>query len=249
MVNSQNEPCGVIFDVDGTMVDNAPWHERAWLEVCAEHGLPMTSEYYYQMHGQSNARIVQGLTSSPVTPEFVAAISLAKERRYRALYASVCTEIPGLRTLLYRLREAGIPCAAVSNSPPENVDMVLDVLQIRDYFRAVFPWDGRFPAKPDPAMLFAAAQAMQVAPGRCLVFEDSVSGFRAARNAGMPFVQVLSHGGHPVSDPELRPCAVLTDFQEVTPERIRLWVTSYAVEVAEGSEAVGKPTPAVQPAQ
>jgi len=129
----------VIFDVDGTMVDNAAYHQKAWIELGRLYDLPITPEYYKNnIHARSNARIVKTLyKSDSVDTELTQSIERDKEGIYRKLYRPVLEEIPGLTKLIKELKQNSVPCAVASNSPKENVDMVIDELDIRKYIDLV----------------------------------------------------------------------------------------------------------------
>lgn len=184
---------GVIFDVDGTMVDNAQYHQAAWVELGTRYNKTITSEFYHKhIHAQTNQSIVRAIFGD-VSDEAIAKISSEKEIIYRESYRPVIKEIPGLTNLLKALKAEAVPCAAASNSPRGNVDMVLDELDIRKYFDVVINNDEVRKGKPDPEVLLTAADNLGLQPGCCVVFEDSASGFKAALRAQMPFIAITAH--------------------------------------------------------
>src|SRR5207245_11578186 len=79
----------------------------------------------------------------------------------------------------------GLPMAVASSGSSERVHYVLDLLGLGDYFATVVAGDEVANGKPDPAIFSKAAEKLQVSPDDSLAFEDSVSGVRAARAAGM----------------------------------------------------------------
>lgn len=183
----------MIFDVDGTMVDNAAYHENAWVELGRRYGLGITSEFYRaNIHSRSNDKNVQVLFADRATPEMIEVISEEKETIYRESFRPVIKEIAGLEDFLQALRAEGVRCAAASNSPRGNVDMVLDELDIRKYFDAVINRDMVSVGKPDPEIFLKAAHGMGIAASRCVVVEDSVSGFKAADNAAMAYIVITA---------------------------------------------------------
>ena len=214
-----NGKWAVIFDVDGTMVDNAAYHENAWIELGRRYDLGITRQFYREnIHSRSNDKNVKRLFADKATPEMIERISNEKEEIYRDSFRPVLVEIPGLTSLLEALYAEGVRCAAASNSPKGNVDMVLDELGIRKYFAAVIDRDMVSTGKPDPEIFLRAAEKTGVAADKCIVVEDSVSGFAAADNAQMPYI-VITHGA---DAEELKHAtsaqAMFRDFTEVTPE-------------------------------
>jgi HAD superfamily hydrolase (TIGR01509 family) len=125
-----------------------------------------------------------------VDETFIRRIEHEKESLYRETFRPVMKETPGLTALLNQLHQNGVPCAAASNSPKANVDFVLDEMGIRHFFQAVTYRDLVKVGKPDPELFLMAAAGIGVSSEQCLVFEDSASGFKAARAAGMRYIAI-----------------------------------------------------------
>ncbi|HOJ68032.1 MAG TPA: HAD family phosphatase [Candidatus Hydrogenedentes bacterium] len=212
---------GCLFDVDGTMVDNHPFHRQAWIELGRRHGLPIDEAYYRQhIHSRDNRVIMVRMRELFANPDLPDSLADEKEAIYRELYRDRVTEIAGLRQLIEDLVDRGAGLAVASNAPPENVELVLEGLKIRDRFAAVLTPGTDLPGKPRPDLFLRAAALLGLPPGRCVVFEDSYSGFLAAEAAGMPCVAV-THGMSPVSAPYLDRTAIQArDFTEITASRV-----------------------------
>ncbi len=218
MKKENDTPWGVIFDVDGTMVDNVAFHEKAWLVFGERHNLPITPVFYREnMHSRSNDVIAKVLYGEEVSNAQAEAMNTEKESIYRELYRPHIKENPGLTPLLEALHREGVPCAAASNSPPENVEMILQALRVRHFFPVISALDGTILGKPHPDLLLRAAQEMALPIHRCVVLEDSLSGFEAADRAGAPFV-VISCGANPASLLHTQNArAIHQDFTTLTP--------------------------------
>ncbi|MHC4551317.1 MAG: HAD family hydrolase [Planctomycetota bacterium] len=221
MNNNQNI-FGIIFDIDGTMVNNTPYHRQAWFDLCQRYDIELDHQSYHEkIHARSNDRIVPNLFGPDVDEAFIRRIEVEKESLYRDTFRPVLKENPGLTSLLDTLRENNIPCAAASNSPKENVDFVLDELGIRDYFAAITYRDLVSVGKPNPELFLLAADGLNIAPQQCLVFEDSASGFKAARAAGMGYIAVTI-GADPHERTEAHDAkAVCGDFTEVNIDSLK----------------------------
>jgi HAD superfamily hydrolase (TIGR01509 family) len=102
--------------------------------------------------------------------------------------------IEGLREFLQQLSEAKIRLAVASSGSNGRVNYVLDLLNLRHYFQAIVTGDQVMYGKPDPAIFRVACDQLCVGPSETLVFEDSVSGIRAAKAAGMRCVGVATNG-------------------------------------------------------
>ena len=187
-------PFAVIFDVDGTLVDNHAHHEEAWLEWGRRHGRPLDTAFYREhLYARSNDRILRTLLGEGLAPEQVTLLAAEKEGIYREIYAPHVQAMPGLLELLRDLRRGGAPCAAASNAERINVDFVVDRLALRGFFRAVLAREDVAHGKPDPELFVRAAGRMGMDPARCVVFEDSPAGFEAAARAGMTCLAITGH--------------------------------------------------------
>ena len=209
------------MDLDGTMVNNTAYHRQAWFNLCARHGIPLTDDgYYAKIHARGNDRIVPALFGPRVDAAFVRQIAQEKEKLYQDAFRPALRENPGLTALLTALNAAGIPCAAASNSPKTNVDFVLDGLNLRRFFQNVLSRDDVAIGKPNPEILLKSASALSLAPQRCLLFEDSASGFAAARSAGMPYI-AITLGTDPAELAEARDARMhCPDFTALTPHML-----------------------------
>jgi HAD superfamily hydrolase (TIGR01509 family) len=211
----------VIFDVDGTMVNNTTFHKNAWLTLTARYGVKMTErDYHEKIHARSNDRIIRGLFGDDTDAATIQRIADEKEDLYRSSFASHLREIPGLTRLLEELEKMGIPCGAASNSPKGNVDFVLDGLGIRRFFKTVIDRDMLKIGKPDPEGLLRVAAELGYPAGKCLVFEDSSSGFQACRNAKMKYI-AITVGTDPAELQEAyNALALLKDYMSLDCKRL-----------------------------
>lgn len=217
---------GVIFDVDGTMVDNACYHQAAWQEVGRRHGIDVTAEFYREyIHARSNDHIVRTLLGRSASAEETDRISSEKEIFYRDSCRALISEVSGLTALLKKLKRLRIPCAAASNSPQGNVDMVLDEFGIRGYFEVVICRDDVAMGKPDPELFLTTAKRLGVLPKKCVIFEDSVSGFQAAQNAGMPYIVISAASRAEQFEYAKGAAAIYEDFTMVEIPRLQAVVT------------------------
>lgn len=175
---------GLIFDMDGTMVDNMMVHHRAWQQMLWKYEIDMSlSEVKEKIHG-INEEILLRLYGDRFTAEERKRMSDQKEAAYRSEFIKNLKLVDGLQTLLEACHSKGVPMAIGSAAPPENVDFVLDNLAIRHYFKGVMHSKSVSKGKPDPEIFIKAAASMNLLPSDCIVFEDSITGAETARKAG-----------------------------------------------------------------
>lgn len=176
----------VLFDLDGTLVDNMAYHIDAWIEVGRDLGCELPRERWMRdFAGRRNAEILPALLGRPAEPDELERVSTRKEARYRELYAPHLRLLPGADALLRVLRQRGIRLAIATAAPEENRAFVLDGLNLRDRVDAVVGAEEVAQGKPAPDLFLEAARRVGVEPARCLVFEDAVLGIRAALAASM----------------------------------------------------------------
>ncbi|GAA4315645.1 beta-phosphoglucomutase family hydrolase [Mucilaginibacter gynuensis] len=177
----------IIFDLNGTMINDMWYHTLAWEGILNEDlGGSFTREEVKQnMYGKNHELLVRMFGEGHFTLEEMDRLSLEKEKRYQKAFLPELSLLPGLPEFLEKAYQKGIPMAIGSAAIPFNIDFVLDGLNIRKYIQVVVSADDVAISKPHPETFLKAAQLLNVEPADCLVFEDVPKGAEAAANAGM----------------------------------------------------------------
>lgn len=183
---------GLIFDLDGVIIDSMPFHQRAWQRYLEVTGIGAGESLDF-MHGQRNEEIVRGLLGPEADLKTVIAHGAAKEQMYRDMLRERLGEhlVAGIAQWLEHV--SGAPIALATNAERANVDFVLDGGGLRRYFRAIVDGSQVERPKPAPDVYLRAAELLEIPPRNCIVFEDSPVGVAAAVAAGMRVVGVLTH--------------------------------------------------------
>lgn len=182
---------GVLWDMDGVLVDTAEFHFRSWKQTLGEMGIPFERGKFQAVFGRNNRDTLASLLQRPPEAELLQTVSERKEALFRKLIHGNAQPLPGVRAWLERLRRRGALQAVASSAPQENIDFLMDELGLRHYFAALCAGH-MLPSKPDPALFLLAASILGLPPGRCLVIEDSPAGIEAAYRAGMRCLAVAS---------------------------------------------------------
>ncbi len=183
-------PHALIFDMNGTMINDMDYHTKAWQRIFNEElgGNFTWNEVKAQMYGKNPEVLERVFGPLKFTEDEKTELSFAKEKRYQEEYLPHLALLPGLAEFLEQAHQLHIPMAVASAAIPFNIDFVLDNLNIRHYFTAIVSADDVLFSKPHPETFLKAAQLLQVDPVNCLVFEDVPKGAEAALNANMPAV-------------------------------------------------------------
>ena len=176
---------GVLFDVDGVILDTECLYSRFWMEACHFFGFPMKKEQSLQMRslnkiaGQEKFHALFGPTADYAT---------IRLKRIELMDAFVEQEgvapKPGIYELLDALEERGIPCAITSSSPYERLEHYLTPLNLFHRFQKVITGYDVPKGKPEPDIYLRGAAELGLAPNECLALEDSPAGILSAYRAG-----------------------------------------------------------------
>jgi len=194
---NESEPFGVIWDMDGTLVDTAELHFQAWSETAKEMNLPFGRADFAATFGKRNPEILRQLYGNRFSDEEIAHWGHRKEEHYKAAARRQGVEpLPGVRRLLQGLRDAGFKQAVGSSAPRGNLDLILKLTKLESSFDALVSMEDTQRGKPDPQVFLVAAERLRVPPERCMVVEDAVAGVQAAKKGGMKCIAVDFVGHH-----------------------------------------------------
>ncbi len=186
-------PRAVIFDLDGTIVDNMALHAEAFAAFAVRHGLPpLTPADRVKLDGRRNSEIFPVLFDREMTREEWQAYEAEKEGLYRELSRGRLTMVAGLATLLDRCAADGIAVALATSAPAPNVTHTLEEVGLTGAFATIVRGDQVARGKPAPDVFLEASRQLDVPADECVVFEDAPMGIAAAKAAGMRVVAIAS---------------------------------------------------------
>ena len=182
---------GVLFDMDGLVLDTEKLYARFWMEACRFYGFPMTREQALKMRA-ANSNLGRANLLEFFGP--AADYTAIREKRIELMDAFIrengVETKPGILQLMDVLEERGIPAAITSSSPRDRIEAHLRSVNLYHRFSAIcsgydVPW-----GKPAPDIYLHGAASLGLKPQECLALEDAPTGILSAYRAGCVTVMI-----------------------------------------------------------
>ncbi len=187
----------LLFDLNGTMINDMKYHIVAWHRILNELGANLSLERMKEECYGKNDELLERMFPGRFTEVEKKEMSLEKERQYQSQFKPHLALLPGLNEFLSRANKQEIQMAIGSAAIMFNIDFVLDNLSIRSYFDAIVSADEVKISKPDPETYLSCSSLLKVDPADCIVFEDSPKGVESALLGGMKAVVLTTmHEAH-----------------------------------------------------
>jgi beta-phosphoglucomutase len=206
-----------IFDMDGVIIDSNPFHKISLRQFCKKYGHDLTEEQLREkIYGRTNKDWIVNVFG-PLDEKTLKAYGNEKEALFRELYANDITALEGLKDFLDKMDQQNIPRAIATSAPRENVDFTLSKTGTGKYFSIILDESFVSKGKPDPEIYLKTAAALGFKPEQCIVFEDSLSGVKAGKNAGCKVVGITTtHSKEELNETDL----VVDDFKDLDPKTL-----------------------------
>ncbi|MBV6645885.1 MAG: HAD family phosphatase [Cyclobacteriaceae bacterium] len=209
---------GLIFDMDGVIVDNHKFHFQSWQKLSEKYNQPLDEDNYRKhMNGRTLDEVVSFLFGDKLDTQQAQEVGNEKEALYRELYGPHLTPTKGLLDFLDTCKNEQIPLVVGTSAPTENVDFTLDGLGIRHYFDDILDRRMVTKGKPHPEIYQKCAKAINRENANCIVFEDALSGIQAGKSAGSKIVALAT--SHDRS--ELSGDIIIDDFTQINLQQIQ----------------------------
>ena len=187
---------GVVFDLDGVLIDSHEQHERSWFQLAAEVDKPLTKEQFKESFGMRNVMCIPNVFhwTSPEDHEQIRKLGDRKEELYRELLRADGIEpLPGVVDLLQSLNDAGVLFSLGSSTSRKNIEVCFASTGLDRFFGPFYTGaEDVTRGKPFPDVFLEAAAKIDRLPARCLVIEDAHVGVEAGIAAGMKVLAVTT---------------------------------------------------------
>lgn len=210
---------GIIFDLDGVIVDSHAAHKKAWRALLASVGRHVSEqELDFVVEGHKREEILRHFMGE-LREEEVRKYSTLKDELFRDVAHEV-TVIPGVFEFIERASSEGIVLAIGTSAARKRAEEMLSGFRLKSHFRVVVTGDDVQRGKPDPAVFQMAAEGLGLSAGNLLVCEDAVPGVEAAKSAGMKCLAVAANGRRALLE-RAGADAVVEDFRNVSVGELR----------------------------
>ena len=182
---------GLIFDIDGTILDTMPVHFIAWRQTAAEHGIDFTPELFVEVTGVPALQTSQYLKNKFKADFDEVEFTHRKEERYELNMSKAKPIVPVVNII--REYKGKLPMACGTGGSQYLAWKTLEIAGVKDCFEHVVAAEDVINHKPFPDTFLKAAELIGVKPEDCEVYEDGQLGLDAAERAGMMSVDVTKY--------------------------------------------------------
>ncbi len=183
----------VLFDMDGVIVDNLPYHVDAWLAFCHKKNLNLDRETFFkELNGKNAKDTFEWFYQTALPLEEIKKLEEEKESLYQEIYKPNLKPAEGLLDFIVKLKANNVKTAVATSSGQSNIAFTLDGLTIRNLFDVIVSGHDVTKGKPNPEIYQLAAAKLAVNPANCWVMEDSLQGIEAGLSAGCRVVGITT---------------------------------------------------------
>ena len=187
---------GLIFDMDGVLIDSEPIYRQLNNEVFSRLGFSLSEEEYSQFVGTTDEKMLGDLKERFFLDQTIGEMNAIREEVHMNYFESADLHpMEHLYELLKWTRKRGLKLAVASSTDEKFVLLILEKLFILDYFETVVCGNHINHSKPAPDIFLQAARNLSLNSNECIVIEDSSNGVKGGKKAGMYVIGFQSDDG------------------------------------------------------
>jgi HAD superfamily hydrolase (TIGR01509 family) len=188
---------GLIFDMDGVVIDSNPYHKIAWEKFLVGKGIPYDDQFFDNvLSGRTGPTSLKIIYGDELPEDLLEEYLLEVDENYQGILrnSKEVIAIKGIYEFLDAARVNGHRLGLATSAPPLNIELGLEKLKLEGVFDVVVGKVDVAFGKPHPEVYLTTVERLGLPLKHCIVFEDSRAGIESARSAGMPVVGIAS--GH-----------------------------------------------------
>jgi HAD superfamily hydrolase (TIGR01509 family) len=207
---------GVIWDMDGVLIDTMEIHFNVWQKVFYKYGVVFDRKNFNRHFGTTNLETITIVLGTRLSREESIMLADKKQELFEQQAIKEAQLIPGVRQWLRFFKDREIPQAVASSNAQRFIESVSAHLGIDIFFQTIISAENLV-SKTDPAVFLESARQIHAVPPRCLVFEDAVAGIEGAKRAGMKCIAITTTNSQNVfSKADL----IIRRFSDLSPEQL-----------------------------
>jgi phosphoglycolate phosphatase-like HAD superfamily hydrolase len=185
---------GVIFDIDGTLIDSNGAHAQSWVETLAEAGYEVPFDVIWPMIGMGGDKLLPSAIGIELDSPFGKRLGKRRWEIFREKYLPALRPAPGARDLVERMKRDGLKLVVASSAGGNELDQLMEVAGVGHLMDATTSSSDAKESKPDPDIVQAAVRSTRMKPEHLIMLGDTPYDVQAAIGAHVNLVALLCGG-------------------------------------------------------
>lgn len=185
---------GVLFDIDGTLVDSNAAHARSWADTLREAGYEVPFDVLWPMIGMGGDKLLPAAAGIEIDSDLGKALGDRRWEIFQRDYLKNLRPTPGARDLVQRMKDDGLELIVASSASGEELGALMEAAQVADLFEKTTSSSDAEDSKPDPDIVQAAVKKSGHKPEELIMLGDTPYDVQAAIGAHVKLVGVLCGG-------------------------------------------------------
>ena len=185
---------GVIFDVDGTLIDSNDLHAQAWVDALAENGYAVPFEQVRRLIGMGGDKLLPEVSDLDEESPEGKRITARRSEIFKQQYLPKLRPFAGVEELLRHMRDSGVRLVVASSAQGDELTTLLEVAKANDFFMATTSSSDAESSKPDPDIVEAALQRIELRPEQVVMIGDTPYDVQSAGKAGVKVIALRCGG-------------------------------------------------------